>query len=212
MKKIYFVIFLLVAFISTSAVAEVVTTKRKVAPKQPEPVAVQQTTASSKLASNMMTCTPYTETLDSSFIGLLFNFKIQIKGWIDNKCEVDFTAEPTAGFRSFYQYADNYEKNNEGGSYATSYGIVEHIYIAKAKCAFTKEQLAAVGDSILEEEKRKNGGKMLKNPEDIDISGLYDMSPNDEALMDMVFRQGACTIQNGQNSSMLLNGFKFLGF
>ena len=112
MKKIYFVIFLLVAFISTSAVAEVVTTKRKVTPKQPEPVAVQQTTASSKLASNMMTCTPYTETLDSSFIGLLFNFKIQIKGWIDNKCEVDFTAEPTAGFRSFYQYADNYEKNN----------------------------------------------------------------------------------------------------
>ena len=200
MKKIGFIVSLLAVFICTSAVAEVVTTRRAV-PQKPKEQAktVSNTAVSSKLANNIMTCTPYTEMLNSAFLGFPFNFAIKINGWQKDKCEVVFTANVT--IKETYQTTEGPYDN-----------VVDSRDEAFAKCSFTKQQLERVGDSILQEEARKNGAKMLKDPDEIDLSEFSNMSENDEALMDIIFRQGACSLSTGNNQSINLKGFGLFGF
>ena len=204
MKKIYFIIIALTLMLCTKVMAEVVVTKRAVPNSGQTQQAVQKTpqpVVTTKLASSVKTCSPYSESLTSSVLGLNFNFNIQIKGWENNKCRIDFTAKSTG----------------MNGLFKTLYGVDASeaqvmTYEPIAKCAFTKQQLASVGDSILQEQARKRGGKMLKDLDEIDVSALGNMSSNDEALMDMVFRQGACSISNGSSNPMDMNGLEMLGF
>jgi len=203
MKKIYIISTILAVFICTSAVAEVVTTRRAT-PRQPAqttPSFTAKPAASTRLANSIKTCTPYSESLNTTTLGMDFNFNIQIKGWVNDKCVIDFSAKSTGInklFKSLY------------GVDASDAQV--YTYEPVAKCAFTKQQLESVGDSILEEQARKNGGKMLKDPNEIDISSLSNMSSNDQALMDMIFRQGACNISNGSVNPIDINGLDILGF
>ncbi len=200
MKKIYLIASLLTILICTSAVAEVVTTRRAVpqqTKKTPAANTISNTTVSSKLANNIMTCTPYSETLNSAFLGFPFNFVIKINGWQKDKCEVVFNAKVTV--TQTYQSIDGPVSD------------VDSRDEAFAKCSFTKQQLESVGDSILQEEARKRGSKMLKNPDEIDLSEFTNMSANDEALMNIIFKEGACSLTTGNNRPINLKGFGLLG-
>lgn len=202
MKKIYIISTLLVTLLCTGAFAEVVTTRRA-APQTQQQTSEQPSAKpvpSTKLASNIKTCTPYAESLSSRTLGMNFDFNIEIKGWSNEKCVINFTAKSTGInklFKSLY------------GVEASEAQV--RTYEPVAKCAFTKQQLESVGDSILEEQARKNGEKMLKDPDEIDLSTFTNRSSKDEALMDMVFRQGACSISNGSSNPIDINGLDILG-
>ena len=145
----------------------------------------QQQTKVTKITEKIKSCTPYSERLTTSVYGMNTTFDIKIAGWVNNKCVINFNANTngvSSNFESLY------------GVSASDAQI--YTFAPKVKCEFTKQQLNRVGDSILEEQARANGSKMLKNPEQIDLSSFSNMSSSDMALMDVVFNEQACTIQN----------------
>ena len=136
-------------------------------------------------------CKPYSETLDTRVSGIDFNFKVKIEGWVNNKCRLNFVAQSTGisdMFKSLYGF---------DSSQATIM-----TFEPKIRCDFTKQQLQYVGDSILQEEERNSGsgGKMLKNPSEIQLPTFGSMSESDSKLMNVILNDKACTILNAQDS------------
>jgi hypothetical protein len=202
MKKIYiFLLTLVLTVAGVSVFGEVITT-RKISPaKNSNPASAQTNNQTgrvitvrqnSKLSDSVKMCKPYSETLDTSMSGIDFNFKVKIAGWVNNKCRIDFVAQSTGindMFKSLY---------GVDSSQATI-----KTFEPKVRCDFTKQQLQYVGDSILQEEERNSGsgGKMLKNPSDIQLPTFASMSESDSKLMNVVLNDRACTILNAQDSS-----------
>lgn len=179
--------------------AEVVTT-RKITPKQSAntPVTVRPI---NKLSENIKMCKPYSESLDSNIGGIDFNFKVKISGWVNNKCRLDFVAQST-GINNMFK--DLYGVNASDATIMT--------FEPKIRCDFTKQQLQYVGDSILQEQERTsgNGGKMLKNPNDIVIPMLGTFSESDSRLMNVLLNDNACKILNtGDSSGIFESVFSF---
>ena len=204
MKKFGIVLFLLIILTMFSQVfADVVTTRKINKPQQTSASQTQSSQTSQqpqvsvttrKLVNNIKTCTPYSESSRSDVGGMNFDFNIKISGWINNKCRMDFVAK-SAGISS---------------SFASIFGMEAsdaevYSFAPKFRCDFTKQQLAEVGDSILEEEARKNGGKMLKNPNDIEILSMSQMSGNDMKLMGMLTDGKTCRLQNARDAEQILN-------
>ena len=185
MKKIYYILTLLAfTIISTQVIAEVVTTRK-----------VPASTTGSKLSNSIKACTPYSEKLKTEALGMKLDFNVKISGWSNNKCIVDFVGKT----------------NGASNSFASVYGVSPSeaqllTFEPSAHCEFTQQQLLSVGDSILQEEARSNGQtKMLKNPNDIDMTSFINPSDSDMALMDIVFNQGACKIKNISKNPINLN-------
>lgn len=187
-------------FISTQLVlADVVTTKRRVQPLTSQTESNRQLSKSKngkfvKLANNVKSCKKYSETLDSDISGVNFNFKIDILGWVDNKCRVDFVANSTGLSEMF----------------SSLYGVDPSMvtiqsFEPKISCGFTKKQLETVGDSILQEEERANDGsvRMLKDPSLIEMPTLSNMSGSDIELMNVILKDGACNILNAPDSNQM---------
>ncbi len=137
-----------------------------------------------RLAENIKTCKPYSENMNADYMGLNIAYNVNIVGWVNNKCRLNFTAKT----------------NGTSSSFASLYGInasdAEVLsFVPKFRCDFTKAQLEYVGDSILQEEERNQGVKnnMLKNPNNISISSI---GSSDIKLLDVVFNQQACTLLN----------------
>ncbi len=199
MKKFGFIslaMALVVLAMFSQVFADVVTT-RKIAKPQPQSQTQQvprktQTSSSTNLSASttrmvnkVKTCTPYSESNTFDVGGRNVKFNIKILGWVNGKCRMDFTSD-TAGISSSFQSLYGVEASN-----AEIYS-----FAPKFSCGFTKQQLAEVGDSILQEEARKNGGKMLKNPNEIDILSLGQMSSNDMKLMSMLTDGQTCQMLN----------------
>ena len=203
MKKFYLILFLVIALAGGQVLADVVTTKRQVnrpsASTQRTPqtrtntqTSVQTTRPTgTRLSNSVKTCKPYSEQLNSNVGGVNFSINITIAGWVNNKCRVDFIADST-GINSLFESL--YGVNPSQAQIMT--------FEPKIKCEFTKQQLERVGDSILQEEERNRGARnnMLKNPADIDLSGLANMSGSDAELMNVILNDRACTILNAGNS------------
>lgn len=214
MKKIYFILLFLLVLVGTQVFAEVVTkrpvTKRpvqvqnrnqnqyqnrnQVKPIQNNNLQTKRQATGNKLADNMTMCKPYSETLHTNVGGINFKFNIKIVGWVNNKCRVDFVAQSTGisdMFSSMY------------GFDASDAQIT--TFEPKVKCEFTRQQLESVGDSILQEEERNKGARnnMLKNPQNIDISGLANLSGSDVGLMNVILNDRACTILNAGDSGAM---------
>ena len=162
MKKFGFIFLTVIVLAMFSQVfADVVTTRRVSKPPQQTQQSQQvpkktQTSTSKNLSASttrmvnkVKTCTPYSESNTFDVGGMNFKFNIKILGWVNGKCRMDFTSD-TAGVASSFQTLYGVEASN-----AEIYS-----FAPKFSCGFTKQQLAEVGDSILEEESRKNGGKM----------------------------------------------------
>lgn len=211
MKKCYIIGLLLLMFVGCQYVmADVVTTTRRIRPQTgqtPNPQTqtqkniptckqrVHKAVPEMKLANSVKSCKKYSEVMNSTVSGVDFNFKISILGWIDNKCRIDFVAQST-GINQIF---------------SSLYGVDASMaqistFEPKVKCAFSRQQLERVGDSILQEEERANGGgRMLKDPTSITIPSISNMSGSDLALMDVILNDRACTILNAPNSDDMFN-------
>ncbi|MBO5446603.1 hypothetical protein J6A34_03755 [bacterium] len=214
MKKFYLMWLLTILLVGSQIVmADVVTTTRKIQ-RIPETSQQQQTrkrvmpkveqkitpvtipaTKDTKLSKSVKNCKRYTETLDSTISGVDFNFKISILGWVDNKCRVDFVAQSTGINQMF------------SSLYGMDPSMAEiTTFEPKVRCEFTKQQLEKVGDSILQEEERSNGGgRMLKDPTTIPMPSLSNMSGSDLDLMNVITKEQACTILNAPDSNAMFN-------
>lgn len=199
MKKFYLILLLILVLACGQVLADVVTTKRQInRPSSNQSVPKTTTnnrsinkTSGTRLSDSVKTCKPYSEQLNSNVGGIDFSFNITIAGWVNNKCRVDFIAQST-GINSLFESL--YGVNPSQAQIMT--------FEPKIKCEFTKQQLEKVGDSILQEEERNRGARnnMLKNPADIDISGLANMSGSDAELMNVILNDRACTILNATDS------------
>lgn len=209
MKKFYFIWLFTVLLIGSQIVmADVVTTTRRIQKPTESTQQVQSSyssqtrvkkevvpvTTRARLSNSVKSCKKYSETLDSSISGVDFNFKISILGWVDNKCRVDFEANST-GINEMFSLIHGMDPSMAKIS----------SFEPNVRCEFTKEQLVRVGDSILQEEEREQNGssKMLKNPGLVTIKPASELSGSDAALMDVILREGACTILNAPDSNAI---------
>ncbi len=201
MKKISFgFLAIIILAMSSQVFADVVTTRRINKPQSQTQQAPKRTQTSStkpmsatttRLVNNVKICKPYSESNTFDVDGMNFNFSIKILGWVNNKCRMDFVSD-TAGIASSFQ-----------SLYGVDASQAEIFSFApKFRCEFTKQQLADVGDSILQEEARKNGEKMLKNPNEIDI---VPMSANDMKLMSMLTDGKTCQMLNTGDVNKILD-------
>lgn len=216
MKKkniIFPIIILAIIFISGNVFAQVVTTQRKINTQQetqqikpqqktyPQKSYRKKTSASvskpvvvNRLSSSIKTCKPYTENMKSDYLGMNFIYEVKIEGWVNNKCRLNFTAKTNGTSSSF---------KNLYGVDASDATILS--FAPKIRCDFTREQLAYVGDSLLQEEERNRGARnnMLKDPNNITFDGF---SSSDMRLLDVVLNQQACRILNtGDLNNMMQN-------
>lgn len=205
MKKISLVLLFAVLFISSQVFAAVVTERKINKPtqtpqtqQQSKPVyqtGVKKTSTSknNKLANSIKTCSPYSESMKSDYLGMNILYKISIAGWVNNKCQLNFSADTSGASSSF---------SNLYGADPSTVTVIS--FMPNVRCEFTKEQLEYVGDSILQENDRSNGGKMLKDPNNIDISSFGNLSSSDQRLMDVILNQNACTITNGNELNNMM--------
>ena len=136
---------------------------------------------------SIKTCKPYTETMSSEYMGINIDYKIEILGWINDKCTINFTSKMTGVDSSF--------KNLYGIDPSDA---VIASFVPNIRCEFTKMQLLYVGDSILQEKERNNGAtnNMLKNPNKIEFPEFENMTADDLKLLQVVFGNKACKILN----------------
>ncbi|MBR1461081.1 hypothetical protein IJ596_05565 [bacterium] len=206
MKKLIFISLFAVLFICAQVFAAVVT-ERKIynepAPAQNRVQSGSQAPVSvtrekqRKFANALKNCQPYTEHMDSDYLGMNMSFDLRIIGWVNNKCKMAFDANTKGASSSF------------SGMYGIDPSQAEiYSFAPKIRCEFTKQQLEYAGDSILQENERSAGNvNMLKDPNSINISP--NLSSSDMRLLDVILNQGACTILNLpdlDNVLQMLNG------
>ncbi len=187
MKK--YILALLLILAASGSVFATVVTQRAVNPNSQK---------NQLIAQNIKTCKPYSESMNSDYMGMNISYNLQIKGWINNKCRLDFEADikgASSSFQSLY------------GIEASEANVFS--FAPKIRCEFTKQQLEYVGDSILQEEERNNGAynNMLKDPNNINLS-MNNLSDSDQRLMDVVLNQNACTILNMSDFNNVMNHFE----
>ena len=186
MKKFY--LFLVLILAGGSVLASVVTQRT------PNP----NSQKNKLIAQNIKTCKPYSESMNSDYMGMNISYNLQIKGWVNNKCRLDFEADISGASSSFQNL---YGINSEDATVLS--------FAPKIRCEFTKQQLDYVGDSILQEEERNNGANnnMLKDPNNIQFS-MDNLSDSDQKLMDVVLNQKACTIINMADLDNMMRNFQ----
>lgn len=144
--------------------------------------------------NGLLMCTPYKEKLKTEYMGMNVEYTVEILGWINNRCILNFSMDilsPGSTFESTYGVSDD---------------MVEVFGFApKVRCEFSKQQLLYVGDSILEEKQKDR--KMLKNPEQIDSPDFRDLSFSDMKLLQVILNDRACKILN---SDEIFNMFENL--
>ena len=207
MKKICLLLATLIVIgVGIGVFADVVTTTRRLNPENQnvqqniqqrtrQNIAQPQTNLTgNKLADSVKMCKPYSESLNTNVSGLDFNFKVTIKGWVNDKCHLYFAAQSTGineMFESLYGFDRSMAKIT--------------TFEPKIRCEFTKSQLNLVGDSILQEQERNNGAKsnMLKNPQEIQIPTFGSLSESDSKLMNVILKDRACNILNAPDSNQM---------
>ena len=198
MKKNIFIVIFAMAFICAQAFATVVTERKMYKPVplgNTNQTVNQQTTQTpvtvtrsrekqEKFASAVKNCQPYTEHMDSDYLGMNMSFDLRILGWANDRCRMAFDANA----------------NGTSSSFSKMYGVNPSdaqvfAFAPKVRCEFSKQQLDYVGDAILQENERASGNvNMLKDPNSINISP--NLSSSDMRLLDVIMNQGACTILN----------------
>lgn len=206
LTKLFAILFVVGIFIGSQVFGAVVTERRINKPtstpttqQQYKRPTAQTNSKNSTFANNLKMCRPYSESMKSDYMGMNINYNIKIDGWVNNKCRLNFTAN-ASGLSS---------------SFSSIYGIdpsdaTVSAFTPKIRCEFTKEQLQYVGDSILEEGSRSNGGRMLKDPNSINLIGANGLSGSDQRILSVVLGQKACTLLNSNDLNNLMNSL--MGF
>ncbi len=148
---------------------------------------VPVTTRRKSLGNNLSVCEPYKETLISEYMGMKMKYDIEIVGWLNNKCILNFQS-------SMLDAGDAFEK-----TYGFEPGTVDVVgFSPKVRCEFTSKQLLSVSDSFLLEE-RNPDRKMLKDPNRIEFPELKDMTFSDIKLLKILLSDRACKIINAND-------------
>ncbi len=157
-----------------------------------EPVKPAQT----NLEKNILTCKPYNEKMSAEYLGMLVDYELYIRGWIEDKCVIDFISKVKGAAPSFNETYNTDIQNVQVYSFAPIF-----------KCQFSKEQLDYVGDSVLQENERDSGNvkNMLKNPNTIELPQMDKLSPYDMRLLEVILRDKACKLQNEDDLSKMIN-------
>lgn len=140
------------------------------------------------IIKDLRSCKPQDEKYDFDLFGLNLSFRINIKGWVEDKCEYHMSAKV----------------NSLGEEFRKSFGInVEDKKISqivpRVECAFTKKQLNLLVDAVVEEDKRnvEQVNKLLNDPNAVyDIPSNNELTPSEKKLMDMLSQGEVCTIVN----------------
>ena len=136
--------------------------------------------------SNLSMCEPYKETMTTEYMGMKMRYNIEIAGWINNKCVLNFDASMLDAGTTFED------------TYGFEPGSVEVFGFApKVRCEFTKKQLLYVGDNILQEKSKDR--KMLKDPNQIEFPEMKDMSISDIKLLQIILNDRACKVVNAND-------------
>lgn len=139
------------------------------------------------LGNNLSVCEPYNETMTTEYMGMKMRYDIEIAGWVRGKCVLNFES-------SMLDAGDTFEK-----TYGFEQGTVDVVGFApKIRCEFTQKQLRSVGDSFLLEEQKQNR-KMLKDPNQIEIPELKDMTYTDIKLLKILLSDRACKVVNAND-------------
>ena len=139
------------------------------------------------LGNNLSVCEPYKETMTTEYMGMKMRYDIEIEGWVRGKCVLNFES-------SMLDAGDTFEK-----TYGFEPGTVDVVGFApKIRCEFTQKQLRSVGDSFLLEEQKQNR-KMLKDPNQIEIPELKDMTYTDIKLLKILLSDRACKVVNAND-------------
>lgn len=136
--------------------------------------------------NNLSMCVPYKETMMTEYMGMKMKYSIEIAGWVNNKCVLNFDASML----------------DAGMTFEDTYGFepdsVEVFGFApKVRCEFTKKQLLYVGDNILQEKNKDR--KMLKDPNKIEFPEMKDMSISDIKLLQIILNDRACKVVNAND-------------
>jgi len=139
------------------------------------------------LEDNLQVCAPYKETMTSEYMGMKMNYSIEIVGWVNNKCVLNFESKMLDAGTTF---EDTYGFSPDS---AEVFG-----FAPKVRCEFTPSQLQSVEDSFLLEEKTQNR-KMLKDPNRVEIPDMKDMSVSDMKLLKILLGDRACKVVNSND-------------
>ena len=153
----------------------------------------------SEMEENISVCKPYKEKMSAEYLGMLIDYELIIRGWINDKCVIDFVSTV----------------KGTGASFSKTYNIDPNDaeifkFAPQIKCQFTKQQLLYVGDSILQEKERDNGAtnNMLKNPNNIHLPKMQNISGSDARLLEIVIGNSACEmVDNGNFNDMIKDLF-----
>ncbi len=140
--------------------------------------------------SNLRTCEPVHiyETID--LFGLKVSFKLDINGWVDNKCAYYITGNIGGLGKDIREI---FEVNVSDEAIAKIQPIVE--------CKFSKEQLNILVDAIIarNEQNMTQISQMLENPEKKYDIQKKKLTKEEEALIQMLAEGKACTVPNMQD-------------
>ena len=152
---------------------------------------------SNNMQKSLSMCSPYKETLTTEYMGMSMTYTIDILGWVNNKCVLNFESHINGTGNSF---SDMYDVPADS---AQVFG-----FAPKVRCEFTKQQLLYVGDNILEENNRNRN--MLKNPDQIEFPDLSEMSFSDLKLLQIILNDRACKVINADDFIQIFEGlFQF---
>ena len=149
------------------------------------------------MQNSLSMCSPYKETLTTEYMGMNMTYTIDILGWVNNKCVLNFESHI----------------NGAGNSFSDMYGVSADSaqifgFAPKVRCEFTKQQLIYVGDNILEENNRNHN--MLKNPDQVEFPNLNEMSFSDLKLLQILLNDKACKVINSDDFMQMFEGlFQF---
>jgi len=138
--------------------------------------------------NNLRECVPFHWSQDLDMFGLKASFKIDINGWVDNKCSYNLTGK-IGGLGKDVREVFEIPISDEAIS------KIEPI----VQCNFTREQLNILVDAIIARNERNSEQieKLLENPQ-ADISSYQKpkLTPQEEKLVQMIVEGKACTILN----------------
>ena len=139
--------------------------------------------------SNLRNCEPVhiNEYLD--IFGLKLSFKLDINGWTDNKCGYQITGN-VGGLGKDIREVFEVKVSDE--SIAKIQPLIE--------CNFTKDQLNTLVDAILarQEQNMTQISQMLENPDKKYDYSKKKLTPEEEALIQMLASGNVCTVPNMQ--------------
>lgn len=140
----------------------------------------------SRYYSNLRECEPLhiSEYLD--IFGLKVGFKIDMNGWVDNKCSFEMTGK-ISGIGKDIRDVFDVKISDE------AIAKIEPI----VKCNFTKDQMNLIVDAIVarNEKNETQIRQMLENPNK-KYKEDSKLTKEEEALVAMLMSGGACTIPN----------------